>query len=177
MPLFTWWLVIFRELFPSSIDRYATVKVVNGTKSGFFYWRNYNHSMNLMIIGNDCCRRIWSEVSEILVIGDHWRFATSTGQRLNKIWIYIIFFFIQLNWYLLPLILFTILNFPTFCHDWNRPMDNPFSILILILMYEEQSSKILCFFFDNTLFESPIPVFHLVKTMNSRQDNLAYHFW
>jgi hypothetical protein len=29
---------------------------------------------------------------------------------------------------------------------------------------------------DNTLFESPIPVFHLVKTMNSRQDNLAYHF-
>ena len=27
-----------------------------------------------------------SEVSEILVIGDYWRFATSTGQRLNKIW-------------------------------------------------------------------------------------------
>merc|ERR1711962_1179183 len=36
-------------------------------------------------------------------------------------------------------------------------------------MYEEQSSKILCFFFDNTLFESPIPVFHMVKTMISRQ--------
>ena len=88
MHLLKWYLplIIFRELFPSSIDRYATVKVVNGTKSGFFYWRNYNHSMNLMIIGNDCCRRIWSEVSEILVIGDHWRFATSTGQRLNKIW-------------------------------------------------------------------------------------------
>ena len=41
---------------------------------------------------NDCCRRIWLEVSEILLIGDHWRFARSTGQRLNKIWAQIILF-------------------------------------------------------------------------------------
>ena len=40
------------------LDRYATVKVANGINSGFLYWRNYNHSMKVMIIGNGCCRRI-----------------------------------------------------------------------------------------------------------------------
>ena len=43
----------------------------------------------------------------------------------------------------------------TFCHNWNRPIDNPLYILILILIYEHS-------------FESPIPVFRLVKTMYSR---------